>query len=145
MTNRSAPEQISSLLRAISQTARVEILLAIGTAEACVCHLESAIGQRQAYISQQLMALREAGIVTSRREGRNIYYRLKDKSVLDLVQHAGKLSGITDRKLPIAGPESLLDQCPCPQCSAKEITSKLGGTTIALNASMDADESDNLP
>ena len=112
-------ESISSLLRAISQPARVEILLAIGTGEACVCHLEAAIGQRQAYISQQLMALREAGIVTSRRDGRNIYYQIKDHSILDLIQQAGKLSGISESELAISGPVISHGECPCPKCAAE--------------------------
>ena len=110
-------ESISSLLRAISQPARVEILLALGIGEACVCHLEAAIGQRQAYISQQLMALREAGIVNSRRDGRNIYYQIKDPSILDLLQQAGKLSGISESELPISGPVISYGECPCPKCS----------------------------
>lgn len=112
-------EQVSSLLRVISQPARVEILLAIGTGEACVCHLEAAIGQRQAYISQQLMALREAGIVTSRRDGRNMYYQIKDPSILDLIQQAGKLCGISGSDLPISGPVNLHGECPCPKCAAE--------------------------
>ena len=112
-------ESISSLLRAISQPARVEILLALGTGEACVCHLEAAIGQRQAYISQQLMALREAGIVTSRRDGRNIYYQIKDPSILDLLQQAGKVSGISESELPISRPVISHRECPCPKCAAE--------------------------
>jgi DNA-binding transcriptional ArsR family regulator len=116
-------ETISTLLRAISQPARVEILLAIGTGEACVCHLEAVIGQRQAYISQQLMALREAGIVTSRREGRNIYYQIKDPSILDLIQQAGILSGVSESDLPIIGPINLKGKCPCPKCAMENSAS----------------------
>ena len=116
-------ETISTLLRAISQPARVEILLAIGTGEACVCHLEAIIGQRQAYISQQLMALREAGIVTSRREGRNIYYQIKDPSILDLIQQAGILSGISENDLPFIGPINLKGECPCPKCAMENSAS----------------------
>lgn len=112
-------ESISSLLRAISQPARVQILLALGTGEACVCHLEAGIGQRQAYISQQLMALREAGIVTSRRDGRNIYYQIKDPTILDLLQQAGKLSGISESELPISGSVISYGECPCPKCAAE--------------------------
>ncbi len=109
---------IASFLRAISQPARVEILLAIGTGEACVCHLEAATGQRQAYISQQLMALREAGIVTSRRDGRNVYYQLKEPSVLDLIQQARVLSGISENEIPITGPVNFREECTCPKCTA---------------------------
>ena len=63
-------EKISDLLTSISSPARVQILLAIGTGEVCVCHLESLLGLRQAYISQQLMTLRKKKIiiVTARRQ-----------------------------------------------------------------------------
>lgn len=113
-------QPISSLLRAISQPARLEILLAIGSGEACVCHLEAATGLRQAYISQQLMALRSAGIVTSRREGRNIYYRLMEPAVLDLIQQAGKISGTKGLDNPNQGPEILFGECPCPKCDQEQ-------------------------
>lgn len=62
MTNISTFDEIAHLLQTIGQTARLQILLAIGEGEACVCHLEAALGWRQAYLSQHLMALREAGM-----------------------------------------------------------------------------------
>ena len=114
--NTTTSIEIATFLRAISQPTRLEILLAIGTGEACVCHLEAAIGQRQAYISQQLMALREAGIVTSRREGRNIYYQVKNPQVLDLIQEAGVISS-QGGGIQITGPDNLLEDCPCPNCA----------------------------
>ena len=134
--------QISSLLRAISQPARIEILLAIGTSEACVCHLEAAIGERQAYISQQLMALREAGIVTSRREGRNIYYQLKDPNVLDLIQQARRISGFEDNEFQLASP---MKDCPCPQCVVEGIESSMEESIHPLNPTVDVIRSEKRP
>ena len=116
MTDHFSQDTLAALFRALSQPVRLEILLAIGTGEACVCHLEAVIGQRQAYISQQLMTLREAGIVESRREGRNIYYRLKNSQVLDLIRAASEISGLEQDALEISGPADLLDDCPCPKC-----------------------------
>jgi len=55
-------EKISTPLTAIASPQRIAILIAIGTGEACVCHLETALGSRQAYISQHLMSLRKADI-----------------------------------------------------------------------------------
>jgi ArsR family transcriptional regulator len=60
-------KEIAFLLRVLGQPERLSILLLIGKGEACVCHLEAALGLRQAYISQHLMALREANIVIARR------------------------------------------------------------------------------
>jgi ArsR family transcriptional regulator len=102
----------AAIFQAIDQPARLEILQVIGTGEACVCHLEAALGQRQARISQHLMALREAGIITSRREGRYVFYRLNDVRILDLISLAGSLAGSSS-----AAPASARD-CPCPHCSS---------------------------
>jgi ArsR family transcriptional regulator len=110
-------EATAALLRSISQPVRLEILLAIGTGEACVCHLEAVIGMRQAYISQQLMALRAAGIVTSRREGRNIFYRVNDLKMLDLVQAAGAINAQDPDAIRIQPPLILEKDCPCPKCA----------------------------
>lgn len=112
-------QPISSLLRVISQPVRIEILLALGAGEACVCHLEAITGHRQAYISQQLMALRGAGIVTSRRDGRNIYYQLADPEVLHLIHKAGEISGIKDVQISLTGPANFHAECPCPNCEVE--------------------------
>ncbi|UCE00240.1 MAG: helix-turn-helix transcriptional regulator [Chloroflexota bacterium] len=112
-------DSIANLLRTISQPTRVEILLAIGGGEACVCHLEAVLGLRQAYISQQLMALREAEIVTTRRDGRNIFYQLRDPSILELIQQAARLSGSNESDLSFTGATGFQPGCPCPKCSAE--------------------------
>jgi DNA-binding transcriptional ArsR family regulator len=119
----SPGQAVSAMLQAIDQPARLDILQVIGSGEACVCHLEAALGQRQAYISQHLMALRDAGIITSRRAGRYVYYRLKNRRVLDLIGLAGSLAGVP--QIVPAAPDPLSD-CPCPHCtSAVGITLKL--------------------
>src|SRR3990172_5349168 len=107
-------KDIAFLLRVLGQPERVSILLVIGDGEACVCHLEAALGLRQAYISQHLMALRQAGIVTARREGRNIFYRLEPSELLDLIRQAGRLAGLPETELPFQSPPTVLGNCPCP-------------------------------
>jgi DNA-binding transcriptional ArsR family regulator len=120
MTEFPSPSQIakvSDLLQSISAQPRLEIILAIGVGEACVCHLEAFLGQRQAYISQHLMALREAGVLTARREGRFIFYRLADVELLDLIRHAARLAGIPAD--PLAVSEQVASpSCECPKCTA---------------------------
>ena len=102
--------KVSELLQAISPGPRLEILLGLGTGEACVCHLEAMLGLRQASLSQHLMALREAGIVTDRREGRYVYYRLCDPALLELVRQAAQLQ---EQALPVL---SASPDCECPHC-----------------------------
>ncbi len=109
-------EHISKLLSLIGQPARIQILLIIGAQEACVCHLEAVLGMRQASISQHLMALRKAGLVTAQRDGRNIFYHLTHPEVVEVLQQAAQLTGM--------GPEVFHSltvrpnpNCPCPQCN----------------------------
>jgi ArsR family transcriptional regulator len=110
-------EQIAAPLAAIASPQRIAILLAIGTGEACVCHLEAALGWRQAYISQHLMALRKADLLQDRREGRYIYYRLKDTSLLDLVLASARLSGLATEAVSALINTQVNPSCECPHCS----------------------------
>ncbi|MGE5250708.1 MAG: ArsR/SmtB family transcription factor [Bacteroidota bacterium] len=118
-------KQIAAPLGAIASPQRLAILLAIGKGEACVCHLEAALGWRQAYISQHLMVLRKAGILQDRREGRYIFYRLANESVLDLVLDAARMSGI-DALVVESFEDSERDGgCGCPHCTPEPALIKL--------------------
>ncbi len=110
-------EQIAAPLEAIASPQRIAILLAIGTGEACVCHLEASLGWRQAYISQHLMALRKADILLDRRAGRYIYYRLANASYLDLVTAAATLSGLSAETISSLINAQVDPSCECPQCT----------------------------
>ena len=110
MTNISSVEQVAALLQTIGQESRLQILLAIGEGETCVCHLEAMLGLRQATLSQHLMALREADIVSDRRAGRYIHYRLRDPALLGLVRQAAQLQSV---ELPSLAPSP---DCDCPNC-----------------------------
>ena len=113
--NKSPHEKISDLLTTIGNPVRIQILLAIGTGEACVCHLEALLLLRQANISQQLMILREKKVITSRREGKYIYYRLVEPNMLDILRIAGQLAGLTEGAIIIQDHS----KCECPKCNAE--------------------------
>lgn len=112
-------KQIASPLEAIASPERVAILLAIGKGEACVCHLETALGWRQAYISQHLMALRKADILQDRREGQFIYYKLKNASILNLVLASARLSGLSAEFISALINKKINPSCECPQCTTE--------------------------
>ena len=116
MVNISSVVQVAALLQTIGQESRLQILLAIGEGETCVCHLEAMLGLRQATLSQHLMALREAGLVTDRRAGRYIHYRLCDPALLGLVRQVAQLQGLG---LPSLAPSP---DCDCPNCSTRKGT-----------------------
>lgn len=110
-------EKLAAPLQAIASSQRIAILLAIGKGEACVCHLESALGWRQAYISQHLMALRKADILQDRREGRYVYYRLKTASYLDLILDSANLSGLSAETVSAVINTQTYPSCECPHCT----------------------------
>ena len=114
MKKQNPLQPIVSLFETISPLARLEILLIIGAGEACVCHLEARLGYRQAYISQHLMTLRQAGLLDSRREGKYVFYRLAKPEILELLQKAAQISNATLPKLEVVSPEK---QCACPSCA----------------------------
>jgi ArsR family transcriptional regulator len=107
---------MSRLLALIGQPARIQILFVISEQEACVCHLEAVLEMRQASISQHLMALRKAGLVEASREGRNIFYRLTQPEVMQLLDQAARLGGIRPAALHRLA-ERPAPGCPCPQCN----------------------------
>jgi ArsR family transcriptional regulator len=78
--------------------------------------MEAALGLRQAYISQQLMVLREAGLIQDRRDGWNIFYRVIKPEIYVVLDAANAL---TDEH---PGEEEQLDlrkryeTCECPKC-----------------------------
>jgi ArsR family transcriptional regulator len=109
-------EQIAAPLAAIASPQRIAILLLIGKGEACVCHLEASLGWRQAYISQHLMALRKADILQDRREGRYIFYSLKDASILDLVTASALFSRLPTETVSTLINTQMNPSCECPQC-----------------------------
>ena len=109
-------KKIAAPLSVIASPQRIAILLAIGRGEACVCHLESALGWRQAYISQHLMALRKADILQDRREGRYVYYRIKNASLLDLITVSATQSGLSAEAVSSLINTQVYPSCECPHC-----------------------------
>jgi len=78
----------ATFLKAISHEGRLLILCHLVSGEKSVTELEELLSARQAAVSQQLSRLRLEGLVTTRREGKAIYYSLADdrpRKVLEVV------------------------------------------------------------
>lgn len=71
-------ERVALVFRALGDRARLRILCAIGAGEKSVGAIAALARTSQASASRHLQALREAGIVTRRREGAQVHYRLAD-------------------------------------------------------------------
>jgi len=85
---RAAATAACGLLKSLSHPSRLLLLCQLVRAEACVSELEQATGIVQPSLSQQLGVLREEGLVETRREGKQIYYRLASReahAVLELL------------------------------------------------------------
>ena len=78
--------QASEFLKALAHEGRLIILCHLADHERSVGELEQLLGARQAAVSQQLARLRHEGLVTSRREGKTIYYSLDDPKVRLLIE-----------------------------------------------------------
>ncbi len=113
MTNAKAFKTEARFFKLLMHPARLEILDELRKDEACVCHLEAKLGYRQAYISQHIMVLREAGVVQDRREGWNIFYHVTRPEIFEIMDEVSQLMG-PDAKARRAAPEV---PCPCPKCN----------------------------
>ena len=74
--------------------------------------------KRQAYISQHLMVLRDAGILDTRRDGKYIYYRVADHDLFDLIQATAQILNIPKDNLPKLSEPEKITRCECPNCQS---------------------------
>ena len=112
----TANHKAASILRAIAHPERLRLLEALRESEECVCHLTALLRQRQAYVSQQLMLLRQAGLIEDHREGTRIYYRIQDPRVFQVLDAVHALAG----EETIKAKRQTAAACPCPKCQTSE-------------------------
>ena len=81
----AAAEQACELMRVLANPDRLLILCQLSQQEMCVSELEENLGIVQPTLSQQLTVLRNAKLVTTRREGKNIFYELSSPPALEVI------------------------------------------------------------
>ena len=113
----------AGFFNALAHPSRLEILELLKAGEACVCHIQAMLDQRQAYISQHLNVLRQAGLVTSRKDGLRVYYKLSDPGVLAILDSAkAYLQTLQKWEPSFSNPDDLEQKkksCNCPQCTSE--------------------------
>ena len=80
--------EASEFLKALAHESRLVILCILSEGEKTVGELEALLDQRQSTVSQQLARLRLDGLVTTRRDGKNVHYRLANgdtRTILDAI------------------------------------------------------------
>lgn len=82
---RDSARSVTAVLRALANEDRLLLLCQMAHGERSVGDLEAQLDIRQPTLSQQLGVLRAEGLVTTRREGKRIYYAVADPKVLTLL------------------------------------------------------------
>ena len=83
-TNRDEDYQRSAVIgRALADAKRLCVLESLAEGEVSVSDLSSRVGCQVPNMSQHLAVLRSAGLVSTRRDGNTVYYRLADPRVLE--------------------------------------------------------------
>jgi ArsR family transcriptional regulator len=88
---RENAQTASDFLKAISHEGRLMILCSLANGEKSVTEIEAMLATRQAAVSQQLSRLRLEGLVTARRDGKQIYYRLTDDRARVIIERVYEL------------------------------------------------------
>jgi ArsR family transcriptional regulator len=81
------------LLKALADETRFKIVEFLLAGEKCVCEIFPYVKRTQSTVSIHLGNLEDAGILASRREGKKIFYKIKDKKVCDIFKALGNSKG----------------------------------------------------
>jgi DNA-binding transcriptional ArsR family regulator len=111
-----SPEEMqAAMLRAVAHPFRIRLLEVLSEDEECVCHLSALFDRPQPYVSQQLAALKEAGLVADRRHAQRVFYRSADSRIALLLETARSLTGALREQ---SEPRAPVPGCGCPKCDS---------------------------
>jgi len=82
MADRQLYELHAAICQTLANPKRLEIIDRLRDGEIPVSELAEAMGISQANLSQHLAVMRQKGIVTTRREGLSVYYRLSNPKII---------------------------------------------------------------
>jgi DNA-binding transcriptional ArsR family regulator len=77
---------MAEFYKVMGDTTRVSILHALSFSELCVCDISALLGMSQSAVSHQLKTLRQMRLVTSRRDGKVVYYSLNDEHIQQMIE-----------------------------------------------------------
>lgn len=82
----------AKMLKAISDPKRLRIVDMLSCGELCACVILEAFNITQPTLSHDMRVLLEAGLITDRREGKNIYYALNKDALRSLLDTLGRIT-----------------------------------------------------
>ncbi len=74
----------SLIFDAFGDSTRIKIISALSFGKMCVCDLASILNLTHSAASHQLRILRQTGIVSATKEGKNVYYTLADDHIIEI-------------------------------------------------------------
>jgi ArsR family transcriptional regulator, lead/cadmium/zinc/bismuth-responsive transcriptional repressor len=83
-------QRMSEFFSLLGDANRLRILSALAIQELCVCDLAAAVKMTESAVSHQLRALRSMRLVGYRKQGRNVFYYLKDHHVFNLYREVAE-------------------------------------------------------
>ncbi|WP_353141096.1 ArsR/SmtB family transcription factor [Acinetobacter pragensis] len=83
---RDSADLVVGVLKSLANTDRLLILCHLAQKELNVSQIEQITQINQPTLSQQLMMLRKSDVVTTRRDGKQIYYSIKDQNLVTVLQ-----------------------------------------------------------
>jgi ArsR family transcriptional regulator len=90
--NAAVADRVSCLCGTLSNPLRLRLLWALRDGECCVCELQTAVEAPQSTVATQLKCLTDAGLVTTRKEGKWSYYSVADPEIFELIDRATDLT-----------------------------------------------------
>lgn len=84
--NLEKAQQMAEFFSLLGDANRLRILSMLAMKELCVCDLAAALEMSESAVSHQMRVLRSMRLVSYRKQGRNVFYRLLDHHVLELYQ-----------------------------------------------------------
>ncbi len=95
--------RVATLLKALADPLRIDIVQTLANGERCVCELTESLGLAQSRLSFHLKVMRQAGLIRAREEGRWVYYRLEPDAIRQLqcwIDELQTLSGPAAKACP---------------------------------------------
>ncbi|WP_416674427.1 ArsR/SmtB family transcription factor [Egbenema bharatensis] len=83
-------QRMAEFFSLLGDANRLRILSALAKQELCVCDLAAVVRMSESAVSHQLRALRALRLVSYRKQGRNVFYYLKDSHVLNLYREVAE-------------------------------------------------------
>jgi len=84
-------QKTARLCHALSDNTRLEIVEMLRDGECCVCELQDELRAAQSRLSFHLKVLKDAGLITDRKEGRWVYYAIDSDAWDELADAIGSL------------------------------------------------------